>query len=113
MNKVSLAGRLTVIAGPQPPPDDCVCSDRVQVLHGRVEEPYSDKGSHLHTGSDEVYVVLEGGIDLDIGGSMVQVDAGEAITVGAGISHALVAVHYPARGLTIRGPATDDKVITG
>lgn len=83
------------------------------MLHWRVDEPYSDIGSHLHTESDEVYVVLEGAIDLDIDGSIVQLDAGEALTVGAGISHALVVVHYPARGLTIRGPATDDKVITG
>jgi mannose-6-phosphate isomerase-like protein (cupin superfamily) len=110
--KISLEGRLTVIAAPQPPSDGGFCSDRLQVLHWRVDEPYGDDGTHLHQASDEVYVVLEGAIDVEIEGSRVTVTAGEAVTVGAGVPHALVAVHHPARGLTIRGPAIDDKVVT-
>lgn len=105
-------GRLTVIAGPRPPSGDGFCSDRLQVLHWRVDEPYGDDGTHLHRASDEVYVVLEGAIDLEVDGSRVTVEAGEAVTVGAGVPHALVAVRYPARGLTVRGPAVDDKVVT-
>ena len=111
-SRISLEGRLTVIAGPQPPSDDGFCSDRIQVLHWRVDEPYGDDGTHLHRTSDEVYVVLEGAIDLEIDGSPITVTAGEAVTVGAGISHALVSVQHPARGLTIRGPAINDKVVT-
>ena len=111
--KVSLAGRLTVVAGPNPPDETCFCSSRVQVLHWQVEAPFSDAGTHLHQDSDEVYVVMEGAVDLDIDRASVTVMAGEAVTVGAGVSHALVAVHHAARGLTIRGPAIDDKVITG
>ncbi|MFI9489107.1 cupin domain-containing protein [Promicromonospora sp. NPDC052451] len=111
-SRISLDGRLTVIAGPRPPSGDGFCSDRLQVLHWRVDEPYGDDGTHLHRASDEVYVVLEGAIDLEVDGSRVTVEAGEAVTVGAGVPHALVAVRYPARGLTVRGPAVDDKVIT-
>lgn len=110
--KISLEGQLTVIAGPQPPSDDGFRSDRIQVLHWRVDEPYGDDGTHLHQTSDEVYVVLEGSVDLEIDGSTVTVTAGEAVTVGAGVPHALVTVQYPARGLTIRGPAVTDKVVT-
>ena len=113
LSKVSLDGRLAVIAGPKPPSEDCFCSDRVQVLHWRVDEPYSDDGSHLHQRSDEVYVVLEGAIELDVDGVVTTVTTGEAATVGSGVSHAIVAVQGPARGLTIRGPAVNDKVITG
>lgn len=112
-SKISLEGRLTVIAGPHPPSDAGFRSDRLQVLHWHVDEPYGDDGAHLHRTSDEVYVVLEGAIDVDVDGSRVTVAAGEALTVGAGVSHALVAVRYPARGLTIRGPAGSDKVATG
>ncbi|GAA2239795.1 hypothetical protein GCM10010413_46860 [Promicromonospora sukumoe] len=112
-SKISLEGRLTVIASPRPPSDDGFCSDRLQVLHWRVDEPFGDDGIHLHRASDEVYVVLEGAIDLDVDGSRITVAAGEAATVGAGVPHALVAVQYPARGLTIRGPAIDDKVVIG
>ena len=111
-SKISLEGRLTVIAGPKPPSDDGFCSDRLQVLHWRVDEPFGDDGTHLHRSSDEVYVVLEGAIDLEIDGSRSTVAAGEAVTVGAGVPHALVSVRYPARGLTIRGPAINDKVVT-
>lgn len=111
--KISLDGRLTVVAGPNPPTNDGFCSDRVQVLHWRVDEPFGDVGTHLHRDSDEVYVVLEGGIDLIVDGSPVHASTGEAVTVGAGVPHALVAVHYPARGLTIRGPAINDKVSSG
>ena len=111
-NKISLEGRLTVIAGPHPPSDQGFRSDRLQILHWNVDEPYGDDGTHLHRSSDEVYVVLEGAIDVEIDGSRITVAAGEAVTVGAGVSHALVAVRYPARGLTIRGPAISDKVVT-
>lgn len=111
-SRISLDGRLTVIAGPQPPSDDGFRSDRIQVLHWRVDEPFADDGTHLHRTSDEVYVVIEGAIELEIDGSRITVAAGEAVTVGAGVPHALVAVHHPARGMTIRGPAADDKVVT-
>lgn len=109
--KISLDGPLTVVAGPRPPSDDGFCSDRVQVLHWNVDGPFGDDGTHLHRASDEVYVVLEGSIELEIDGAPVEVAAGEAVTVGAGVPHALVAVHHPARGLTIRGPAINDKVV--
>lgn len=111
-SRISLDGRLTVIAGPQPPSDDGFRSDRIQVLHWRVDEPFGDDGTHLHRTSDEVYVVIEGAIELEVAGSRITVAAGEAVTVGAGVPHALVAVQHPARGMTIRGPAVDDKVVT-
>lgn len=111
-SKISLEGRLTVIVGPEPPSAAGFRSDRLQVLHWRVDEPYADDGTHLHRASDEVYVVLEGAIDVEIDGSRITVEAGEAVTVGAGVVHALVGVRHPARGLTIRGPAIGDKVVT-
>ncbi|MFE7507470.1 cupin domain-containing protein [Promicromonospora sp. NPDC057488] len=111
-SRISLDGRLTVIAGPRPPSDDGFRSDRIQVLHWRVDEPFGDDGTHLHRTSDEVYVVIDGAIELEVDGSRITVAAGEAVTVGAGVPHALVAVQHPARGMTIRGPAADDKVVT-
>lgn len=108
--KVSLGPGLTVVSGPRPPSDDGFRSDRVQVLHWRIDQEYADNGTHLHRDSDEVYVVLEGAIDVVVDGRRLRVAAGEALAVGAGVSHALVAVEHPARGLTVRGPAVDDKV---
>ncbi|GGM15074.1 cupin domain-containing protein [Promicromonospora citrea] len=111
--RISLDGRLTVIAAPHPPTDDGLPSDRLQVLHWRVDEPFADDVTHFHRDSDEVYVVLEGAVELEVDGVPVVVPAGEAVTVAAGVPHALVAVRRPARGLTVRGPAGDDKVVTG
>ncbi|GAB2471713.1 hypothetical protein GCM10027063_10360 [Promicromonospora xylanilytica] len=57
-SKISLEGRLTVIAGPHPPSDDGFRSDRIQVLHWHVDEPYGDDGAHLHRTSDDKVVTV-------------------------------------------------------
>lgn len=109
-SKISLGGALTVIAGPNPPTQDGFRSSRIQVLHWQVEAPFSDPGPHLHEASDEVYVVLEGSIDVTVEGETIKVGPSEALVVGAGVVHSLVAVQFPATGLSIRGPSIGDKV---
>ncbi len=66
-------------------------------------------GPHLHESSDEAYVVLEGSIDVRAEDDTVHVGPDEALVVGAGVVHALVAVDHPARGMTIPGPAIVDR----
>jgi 8-oxo-dGTP pyrophosphatase MutT (NUDIX family)/mannose-6-phosphate isomerase-like protein (cupin superfamily) len=109
IRRASLDQRLTVIAGREPPTPDGLRSNRVQVLHWRVDAPFADATPHLHTSSDEIYVVIAGSIDVEIDGHTHHVLANQSLAVPAGITHALTRVHYPARGLTIRGPAVDDK----
>ena len=110
VSKISLDGALTVIAGPNPPTQEGFRSERVQVLHWQVDAPYGDPEPHLHRASDEVYVVLDGSIDVTVEGETINVGPAEALVVGAGVVHSLVAVHHPARGLSIRGPSIGDKV---
>lgn len=109
-SKISLNGALTVVAGPDPPTPEGFRSTRVQVLHWQVDGPFSDPGPHLHEASDEVYVVLEGSIDVTVEGEKIRVGPAEALVVGAGVVHSLVAVQFPAKGLSIRGPSIGDKV---
>jgi mannose-6-phosphate isomerase-like protein (cupin superfamily) len=109
VSKISLDGALTVVAGPSPPTSDGFRSERVQVLHWYVDHEFSDPGPHLHEASDEVYVVLDGSIDVQVENDTIRVGPDEALVVGAGVVHSLVAVQHPARGLSIRGPSIADK----
>lgn len=109
VSKIGLDGALTVVSGRCPPTQDGFRSERVQVLHWQVDEEFHDPAPHYHRDSDEVYVVLDGSIDVVAGGDEIRVGPSEALTVGAGVVHSLVAVQYPARGLTIRGPSIQDK----
>lgn len=109
VSKISLGDALTVVSGPNPPTSDGFRSTRVQVLHWRVDHEFSDPGPHLHESSDEVYVVLGGSIDVQVGEDRIRVGPDEALVVGAGVAHSLVAVQHPARGLSIRGPSIGDK----
>ena len=111
ISKVPLDGAFTVVSGPNPGTPEGFRSTRVQVLHWRLDHDFSDPGPHSHTASDEVYVVLDGSIDVVAGDERVRVGPSEALVVGAGVVHSLVAVQYPARGLTIRGPAIPDKQV--
>ena len=107
-SKISLGEALTVVSGPNPPTSDGFRATRVQVLHWRVDQAFGDPGPHLHESSDEVYVALEGSIDVQVEDT-IRVGPDEALVVGAGVVHSLVAVQHPARGLSIRGPAISDK----
>lgn len=109
-SKISLDGALTVISGPNPPTPDGFRTNRVQVLHWQVDGPFSDPEPHLHEASDEVYVVLEGSIDVTVEDETIRVGPAEALVVGAGVVHSLVAVQHPAKGLSIRGPSIGDKI---
>lgn len=88
---------------------DGFTSSRVQVLHWRVDNDFSDPEPHLHEDSDEVYVVIDGSIDVQLEDGTVRVGPDEALVVGAGVVHSLIAVQHPARGLSIRGPSIGDK----
>lgn len=109
VSKISLGEPLTVVSGPNPPTPDGFRSTRVQVLHWRVDDDFSDPGPHLHESSDEVYVVLEGSIDIQLAEETIRVGSDEALVVGAGVVHSMIAVQHPARGLSIRGPSIGDK----
>ena len=109
VSKISLGEALTVVSGPNPPTLDGFRSARLQVLHWRDDHELSDPGPDLHESSDEVYVVLEGSIDVRVEDDTIRISSDEVLVVGAGVVHSLVAVQHPARGLSIRGPSIGDK----
>jgi len=65
-NIAALGDGLTVLCGPNPPDDNTLRSERLQVLHWRVDTPFTDPVAHRHTSSDEVYIVIDGILTLDM-----------------------------------------------
>ena len=57
-----------------------------------VIEPGCGAPLHVHKASDEVFIVLEGALDLRIGDERILVEANHTIAIPAGVPHAFVAV---------------------
>lgn len=108
--KRALSGDFTVLSGPTPPDDLGFRSDRLQILWNNSDEPWTDSGHHLHTNSDEAYIVLKGVIHLDIDGDRITVSKGEICFVPARVMHAVVGVETPVQALVVWSPASPDKV---
>lgn len=105
-----LPQHFAVLGGPNPPDELGFTSDHIQILWNSGDEPWKDPGQHHHTDSDEVFIVLKGSIDLDVGEERVTVGADEMCFFPAGVAHGVVKVHPPIRALVIRSPAVHDKV---
>jgi predicted O-methyltransferase YrrM len=82
----------------------------LQVWFNETTTGWADDRSHLHTASDEMFVVLEGTVVVDVGGRRVRVEAGEFCCFPAGLAHRIVSTEPPLRTLMIRAPSVDDKV---
>lgn len=98
-----------LLVGREPPSDVGWRSELIQVWFNNTDTPWADDGRHLHTGSDEVFVVLEGRLTIEVEGERVEVGPGEFCCFRRGVVHAVVAVETPARTLMIRAPSVDDK----
>jgi mannose-6-phosphate isomerase-like protein (cupin superfamily) len=57
-----------------------------------VIEPGSGAPLHAHKDDDEIFIVLEGALDLRLGEEQVLVEANHTIAIPAGVPHAFVAV---------------------
>jgi len=57
-----------------------------------VIEPGAGAPLHAHKDVDEIFIVLEGALDLRLGEEQVLVEANHTIAIPAGVPHAFVAV---------------------
>jgi mannose-6-phosphate isomerase-like protein (cupin superfamily) len=67
--------------------------------------------AHAHRESDEIYIVLEGGMVITVDAEIFNVTAGEVLCVPAGTQHQLIRVDVPHRSLVLRSPSVDDKMV--
>ena len=105
-----LPDHFAVLSGPNPPDDLCFPSDSLQILWNNSNESWSDHGQHYHRESDEVFIVLEGSIDVEIGEDEVTIGPGETCFFPAGTWHGILRANPPIRCLVIRAPTGADKV---
>ena len=52
--------------------------------------PGQSQKAHTHDGQDKIYVVLEGRVRINVGGSEDTLGPGEAVIAAAGVEHGLV-----------------------
>lgn len=82
----------------------------LSVRHSSSESPWSDHDLHAHTQSDEIYLLLQGRLDLVVAGALVALLPGEMLFVKAGIVHSVVGGVGPIEHFAFRAPTLDDRV---
>jgi len=82
----------------------------LSVRHSSTESPWSDHNLHAHTQSDEIYLLLQGRLDLVIAGDLVLMFPGEMVFVKAGVVHGVVGGVGPIEHFGFRAPALEDRV---
>ena len=105
-----LPDHLALLCGRAPIDDFAFKSEKLQIVFGKTSETCGDGHPHLHTDSDEVYIVLEGAMRIEIDGATMIVQAGEFLCVRAGVVHQVIEMTAPAKWFVVRAPSVDDKL---
>ena len=101
----------SLLCGAQPNSEHCFETKDVQIFYNCTDESWSDDTEHYHTESDEIYIVLEGAINLEVEGELVCVKAGKYLCIPRMERHQLLSVETPHKSLVVRGPSVQDKVV--
>lgn len=100
----------TLLSGPQPRDEYGFISDKLQIWYNNTSEAREDSSPHLHTQSDEIFILLKGSISVEVDGQRFEVGPREFCCFPAGVTHSVEEVHPPVESLMIRAPAVSDKV---
>ena len=95
-------------------PSDAVSfhSDALQIWFNNEEQTWLSEPEkpHLHTKSDEIFLVLKGALIVEVEGERHRIGPGEFCCFPMGLLHTLVEVEAPLESLMIRAPSTSDKI---
>ena len=102
----------TLLCGHTPPNEVGFQSSQLQIWYNNADKSWLDSGEppHMHTLSDECFVVLRGTLIVAVDGERFSVGPREFCCFPRGEYHALVEIHPPVETLMIRAPSADDKV---
>jgi mannose-6-phosphate isomerase-like protein (cupin superfamily) len=100
----------TLLSGHAPPNDVGFQSELVQIWYNNTERGWTDGDPHMHTQSDECFIVLKGSLVVEVVGERVRGGPGEFCCFPRGVYHRIVDVELPVESLMIRSPSVDDKV---
>lgn len=100
----------TLLSGHTPPNEIGFRSEKLQIWYNNTQENWSDTAPHMHSGSDECFIVLKGSIVVEVEGERFTVGPREFCCFPAGVYHSLVEHSTPLESLMIRAPSVNDKV---
>ncbi|XOV85700.1 MAG: cupin domain-containing protein [bacterium] len=101
-----------MLCGAQPNSEHCFGTKDLQIFYNCADESWSDDSEHYHTESDEIYIVLEGSMNIEVEGKLVSVNAGEYLCIPRKERHQLMSVETPHKSLVVRGPSVQDKILS-
>jgi mannose-6-phosphate isomerase-like protein (cupin superfamily) len=90
-----------------------IAHDLVSIRHSASEPPWVDRDVHLHDGSEEVYFLFQGELQLLVAGSVFTLKPREVLKVNPRVPHAVVGGSGPIEHFVIRMPARDDRRAVG
>ncbi len=94
------------------PVNDCAYSERLDIGINRTDRAWHDQAAHIHTLSEEYFIVLKGRIDLEVNGASLPVLPGWMVGVRAGTPHRIAGVETPVENFILRVPGGGrDKVL--
>jgi mannose-6-phosphate isomerase-like protein (cupin superfamily) len=87
-------------------------SNNLQIWYNNTDSSWVGDGEtpHMHTESDECFIVLQGVLVVDVAGERFEVGPKSFCCFPRGVFHAIVEVKPPVETLMIRAPSVADKV---
>jgi mannose-6-phosphate isomerase-like protein (cupin superfamily) len=85
----------------------------LSVRHSAFIQPWSDPDVHLHTQSDEIYLLLHGRLHFGINGIELALQPWETLCVRAGMPHGILGGAGRIEHFGFRAPSPDDRLSLG
>jgi len=102
----------TLLSGHTPPNEAGFQSEQLQIWYNQTDTSWVGVGEqpHMHTESDECFIILRGSLVVEVNGERYVVGPREFCCFPHGLFHAVIEVHPPVETLMIRAPSINDKV---
>ncbi|HKP52681.1 MAG TPA: cupin domain-containing protein [Chloroflexia bacterium] len=100
----------TLLSGHTPPDGTGFKSERLQIWYNNTTTGWADPIPHLHTESDECFIVLRGSLRIEVEEEQYTIGPGEFCCFPAGVYHSIIEVYPPAETLMVRAPSINDKI---
>ena len=106
-----LPDRTALLSGCEPHEALAFHSDQLQILYCNTAESWVGDGErpHIHTRSDEAFVLLSGSLIVEVEGEPHSIGPREFCCFPAGMYHAILSVEPPIEMLVLRAPSVGDK----
>jgi len=102
----------TLLSGHTPSNEVGFQSEQLQIWYNYTDTSWVGSGElpHMHTQSDECFIVLSGTLVVEVNAQRFTVGPREFCCFPRGMYHAVLEVFPPAETLMIRAPSVNDKI---